>query len=57
MNPSMFQLFDWINPRLIISGHTHHGCYRIHDDGTPEWTVSSFSWRNKKNPTFLLVSN
>ncbi|KAJ8303038.1 hypothetical protein KUTeg_019434 [Tegillarca granosa] len=35
------QLFDWINPRLIISAHTHHGCYRIHDHGTPEWTGSN----------------
>ncbi|KAK3086852.1 hypothetical protein FSP39_024423 [Pinctada imbricata] len=49
------QLFDWINPRLIVSAHTHHGCHRIHDDGTPEWTVASFSWRNKREPTFLLT--
>ncbi|KAK3598876.1 hypothetical protein CHS0354_036178 [Potamilus streckersoni] len=48
------QLFEWINPRLIISAHTHHGCFREHSDGTPEWTVASFSWRNKKNPTFLM---
>ncbi|CAG2246986.1 MPPE1 [Mytilus edulis] len=49
------QLFEWINPRLIISGHTHHGCYVLHNEFTPEWTVSSFSWRNKKNPSFLLA--
>lgn len=49
------QLFDWINPRLIISGHTHHGCYILHNDITPEWTVASFSWRNKNNPSFLLA--
>ncbi|VDI03302.1 Hypothetical predicted protein [Mytilus galloprovincialis] len=49
------QLFEWINPRLIISGHTHHGCYVLHNEVTPEWTVSSFSWRNKKNPSFLLA--
>lgn len=49
------QLFEWINPRLIISGHTHNGCYILHDDLTPEWTVASFSWRNKKNPSFLLT--
>ncbi|KAL5022881.1 hypothetical protein ScPMuIL_002036 [Solemya velum] len=49
------QLFDWINPRLVIDGHTHHGCYRVHDNGVPEWTVASFNWRNKRNPTFLLA--
>lgn len=49
------QLFDWIKPRLIISGHTHHGCYILHDNMVPEWTVASFSWRNKKNPSFLLA--
>ncbi|CAI9737804.1 metallophosphoesterase 1 [Octopus vulgaris] len=49
------QIFKLLNPRLIMSGHTHHGCYRVHSDGTPEWTVASFSWRNKKAPTFLLA--
>ena len=51
-----FQIFKLLNPRLILSGHTHHGCYRVHENGTPEWTVSSLSWRNKVSPTFLLVS-
>lgn len=49
------QVFKWVNPRLVVSGHTHHGCHRIHDNGVPEWTVASFSWRNKKGPSFLLV--
>ena len=49
------KVFKWLNPRLIVSGHTHHGCHRIHDNGVPEWTVASFSWRNKKGPSFLLV--
>ena len=39
----------------MLSAHTHHGCYRVHNNGVPEWTVASFSWRNKPNPTFLLV--
>ncbi|XP_070198689.1 metallophosphoesterase 1-like [Littorina saxatilis] len=49
------QLFKLIEPRLVIDAHTHHGCYRLHDNGVPEWTVASFSWRNKKNPSFLMA--
>ncbi|XP_061198114.1 metallophosphoesterase 1-like [Saccostrea echinata] len=49
------QVFKWVNPRLIVSAHTHHGCHRVHDNGVPEWTVASFSWRNKKGPSFLLA--
>lgn len=49
------KIFKLLNPRLILSGHTHHGCYKVHENGTPEWTVSSLSWRNKVSPTFLLV--
>ncbi|XP_069112625.1 metallophosphoesterase 1-like [Argopecten irradians] len=49
------QVFEWIKPRLILSAHTHHGCYRVHPNSVPEWTVASFSWRNKKSPTFLQV--
>ncbi|RLU21082.1 hypothetical protein DMN91_007698 [Ooceraea biroi] len=48
------QLLDILNPRLIAAGHTHHGCRRIHRDDVLEFTVSSFSWRNKVNPSLLL---
>ncbi|XP_065332755.1 metallophosphoesterase 1 [Cloeon dipterum] len=47
-------LMEMLEPRLITTGHTHHGCHRIYPDGTHEWTVPSFSWRNKNNPSFLL---
>lgn len=47
-------LLEEVKPRLILSGHTHHGCLTVHND-VPEWTVPSFSWRNKKNPSFLLA--
>ncbi|CAD5116745.1 DgyrCDS5600 [Dimorphilus gyrociliatus] len=51
------QLFNILKPRLVVSGHTHHGCLTYHLDGTPEYTVASFNWRNKANsPSFLLVS-
>ncbi|XP_076470405.1 metallophosphoesterase 1-like [Babylonia areolata] len=49
------QLFELLEPRLVIDAHIHHGCYRLHDNGVPEWTVASFSWRNKQNPSFLMA--
>lgn len=50
------KLLSLIQPRLVLSGHTHHGCYLVHEDGTPEMTIPSFSWRNRNNPSFVLVS-
>merc|ERR1712179_685149 len=44
-----------IEPRLILSGHTHHGCNTSHGVDIVEISVSSFSWRNKKKPAFLLA--
>ncbi|XP_011866752.1 PREDICTED: metallophosphoesterase 1 isoform X1 [Vollenhovia emeryi] len=48
------QLLDILNPRLIVAGHTHHGCRRIHRDDVLEFTIPSFSWRNKNNPSLLM---
>lgn len=48
------KLLSLLRPRLVLSGHTHHGCYLLHDDGTPEMTIPSFSWRNRNNPSFVL---
>ncbi|XP_052819330.1 metallophosphoesterase 1-like [Mya arenaria] len=48
-------LFDYLDPRLVISAHTHHGCYRVHGNGVPEYTVASYNWRNKQGPTFFLA--
>ena len=48
-----------LNPRLVLTGHSHHSCVVTHRLGSkqiPEWTVASFSWRNKKNPSFLLTT-
>lgn len=50
-----YRLLSLIRPRLVLSGHTHHGCYLVHKDGTPEMTIPSFSWRNRNNPSFVLV--
>ncbi len=50
-------LLKALDPRLVLSGHTHHGCRMLHGpEAVPEWSVSSFSWRNRNNPTFLLAS-
>ncbi|XP_043490626.1 metallophosphoesterase 1 isoform X1 [Polistes fuscatus] len=48
------QLLDILNPRLVVDGHTHYGCRRIHKDDILEFTIPSFSWRNINNPSFLL---
>ena len=47
-------LLEDLQPRLIFSGHTHHGCNTSHGD-VAEISVSSFSWRNKKKPAFVLA--
>ena len=51
---SSAKLLSDLSPRLIFSGHTHHGCNTTHGDAT-EINVSSFSWRNKKKPAFVLA--
>lgn len=49
-------LLDFLNPRLVIAGHTHNGCHKFHAYGkVHEYTVPSFSWRNKNNPSFLMA--
>ena len=55
----LFKLLQTLDPRLVITGHTHNFCLHHHLHGhsrVPEWTIPSFSWRNKNNPSFLLVS-
>ncbi|CAD6219324.1 GSCOCG00004914001-RA-CDS [Cotesia congregata] len=51
---SSVQLLELLNPRLIIDGHTHHGCRQLHGEDTLEITIPSYSWRNKNNPSFLM---
>uniref|UniRef100_A0A9J7XK96 Metallophosphoesterase 1 n=1 Tax=Cyprinus carpio carpio TaxID=630221 RepID=A0A9J7XK96_CYPCA len=49
------KLLWWFKPRLILSGHTHHGCEVLHENLYPEISIPSFSWRNRNNPSFILV--
>lgn len=48
------QLIRILKPRLVFSGHTHFSCFN-ELNGVPEYTVPSFSWRNIKTPSMLLV--
>ncbi|XP_072029928.1 metallophosphoesterase 1-like [Amphiura filiformis] len=50
------RLLSWIQPRLVISGHTHYNCYVVHDGDVPEISVPSFSWRNLNNPSIVLAT-
>ncbi|KAF5303014.1 hypothetical protein FQR65_LT08343 [Abscondita terminalis] len=52
---SSYQLLRQIQPRLVLSGHSHHGCTRNLTLGKGiEVTIPSFSWRNKNNPSYGL---
>ncbi|GFS58075.1 metallophosphoesterase 1 [Nephila pilipes] len=50
------KVLDYLEPRAVFSGHTHHGCFTIHRNRIPEWTLPSFSWRNKNDPSFVLAA-
>ncbi|XP_078073144.1 metallophosphoesterase 1 isoform X2 [Mustelus asterias] len=50
------KLLWWFRPRLILSGHTHSACTVLHDGHLVEISVPSFNWRNRNNPSFLLVT-
>lgn len=45
-----------LSPRVAFSGHSHHYCRLRNMWNVDEYTIASFSWRNKPNPSFLLVS-
>ncbi|XP_050013831.1 metallophosphoesterase 1 [Alexandromys fortis] len=50
------QLLWWLQPRLVLSGHTHSACEVLHPGGVLEVSVPSFSWRNRNNPSFIMGS-
>jgi hypothetical protein len=49
------KLIDMLNPRLVFDGHTHYSCFNDLN-GVPEYTLASFSWRNIKTPSLLMVN-
>ncbi|XP_042911819.1 metallophosphoesterase 1 isoform X2 [Parasteatoda tepidariorum] len=50
------KVLSLLEPRAAFSGHTHHGCFTVHREQIPEWTIPSFSWRNKNDPSFILAA-
>lgn len=60
-NEATSYLVSKIKPRAVFGGHTHHGCFLQHSYETPdfihfnEYSIPSFSWRNRADPKFLLV--
>ncbi|XP_017654063.1 metallophosphoesterase 1 isoform X2 [Nannospalax galili] len=50
------KLLWWLQPRLVLSGHTHSACEVLHPGGAPEVSIPSFSWRNRNNPSFIMGS-
>lgn len=54
LNTSSY-LLSALKPRLVLSAHAHRFCSRIVGDGVREITVSTFTWRNRDDPGFLLV--
>ncbi|XP_013135059.1 PREDICTED: metallophosphoesterase 1-like [Papilio polytes] len=54
-------LIEKLKPRAVFGGHTHHGCKLLHTYKNLnleflEYSVPSFSWRNRLDPKFMLVS-
>ncbi|CAD6999971.1 unnamed protein product [Ceratitis capitata] len=45
-----------LSPRVAFAGHSHHYCLSINRFGIEEYTVASYSWRNKVEPSFLLAA-
>lgn len=51
-------IYKLLTPRVGFSGHSHHYCHlkNLLMNNMDEYTLASFSWRNKNNPSFLLVN-
>lgn len=50
------RLLSQLRPRAVLCGHTHHGCTRRLSNGMgTEYTMPSFSWRNKIDPSYGLA--
>ncbi|XP_004930159.1 metallophosphoesterase 1 isoform X1 [Bombyx mori] len=55
-------LVSKIKPRAVFGGHTHHGCLLHHKYENlgqlefKEYSIPSFSWRNRPDPKYMLVT-
>jgi hypothetical protein len=68
-NASTHFLLTQLQPRAVFTGHTHYGCTTQHQITvirtgrnqstlpqqlhTTEYTLASFNWRNRPNPSFV----
>lgn len=52
--PASTWLLELLKPAAVFSGHTHHSCIYNHGNIT-EYSVPSFSWRNRNDPSYFLV--
>ncbi|CAF1240117.1 unnamed protein product, partial [Didymodactylos carnosus] len=51
------RLLSKLKPRLAFTAHTHFYCYQEHiQTQTKEFTVPSYSWRNRNDPSFMMLS-
>lgn len=50
------RVLQTFRPRLVLNGHTHRWCDRVHADGTREVTLPSMSWRNRDDPGFAFLT-
>ncbi|KAF5274966.1 hypothetical protein FQR65_LT04309 [Abscondita terminalis] len=52
---STYKILNQIEPKLVLNGHSHHGCtLKLPVGDGEEITISSFNWRNKNNPSYGL---
>lgn len=49
------KFLEILDPAVAFGGHSHHYCRSFNMWGVEEFTIASFSWRNKRSPSFLLV--
>ena len=49
------RLLGMVEPRFVFSAHMHHYCAVMHG-AVPEVTVSTFNWRNRQDPSFVLAA-
>eukprot|EP01087_Luapelamoeba_hula_P016497 TRINITY_DN5074_c2_g2_i1.p1 TRINITY_DN5074_c2_g2~~TRINITY_DN5074_c2_g2_i1.p1 ORF type:complete len:269 (-),score=53.54 TRINITY_DN5074_c2_g2_i1:324-1130(-) len=52
-------ILSLFNPLHIFSGHTHYNCHYTHtfnNTAITETTVSTFNWRHRTDPSFVLAT-
>jgi len=50
------RIMNALQPAFVFSGHNHYHCLYHHPNGVKELSVSTFSWRNRVDPSFVLAT-